>query len=163
MNPSFNNHHYNKAPDNSWSTTIANKENKTSDIYSFSLNCLIKKNKSIKHERLVLTYLCSLVLANSYAPEPNPGPPTYPCGACNKADTWKHKAICCDDCEQWYDINYQGIDHYMYEILNNSNLSWECAKCGMPNFSTTFFNSTIETSNSFLALDDEECIQDYIG
>jgi hypothetical protein len=51
----------------------------------------------------------------------------------------------------------------MYEILNNSNLSWECAKCGMPNFSTTFFNSTIETSNSYLALDDEEGIQVSIG
>jgi hypothetical protein len=36
----------------------------------------------------------------------------------------------------------------MYELLNNSNLSWECEKCGMPNFATTFFNSTIETSNS---------------
>jgi hypothetical protein len=44
----------------------------------------------------------------------------------------------------------------MYELLNNSNLSWECEKCGMPNFATTFFNSTIETSNSFLTLDDEE-------
>jgi hypothetical protein len=32
----------------------------------------------------------------------------------------------------------------------------------MPNISTTFFNSTIETSNSFLALDDEEGIQDSI-
>jgi hypothetical protein len=32
----------------------------------------------------------------------------------------------------------------------------------MPNFSTTFFNSTIEASNSFLALDDEEGIQDSI-
>jgi hypothetical protein len=47
-------------------------------------------------------------------------------------------------------------------VLNNSNLSWECEKCGMPNFATTFFNSTIETSNSFLTLGDEEGIQDSI-
>ena len=33
----------------------------------------------------------------------------------------------------------------------------------MPNFSTTFFNSTIETSNSFLTLDDEEGVPDSIG
>jgi hypothetical protein len=50
----------------------------------------------------------------------------------------------------------------MYELLNNRNLSWECEKCGMPNFATTFFNSTIETSNSFLTLEDEEGIQDSI-
>jgi hypothetical protein len=33
----------------------------------------------------------------------------------------------------------------------------------MQNISTTFFNSTIDTSNSFLALDDEEGIQDAMG
>jgi hypothetical protein len=57
-------------------------------------------------------------------------PPKYSCGACNKAVTWRHTYIC----EQWYHIYCQGIDQYMYELLNNSNLSWECAKCGMPNF-----------------------------
>ena len=69
--------------------------------------------------------------------------------------TWKHKAICCDDCEQWYHINCQGIDNYMYDILNNSNLSWECANCGKAIFSTIFFNSTIETSHSFSTLDNQ--------
>jgi hypothetical protein len=53
LNPNFNNHHNNKSPDNSWSTTIANKENKTSEISSFYLNCHIKKNKTIKHEGFV--------------------------------------------------------------------------------------------------------------
>ena len=51
---------------------------------------LVKKNKNrtIKHDRLVLIYLCNLLLLNSYAPEPNPGPATkYPCGSCNKAVT----------------------------------------------------------------------------
>jgi hypothetical protein len=50
----------------------------------------------------------------------------------------------------------------LHDSLNNSNLSWECERCGMPNFATTFFNSTIEPSNSFLTLDDEEGIQDSI-
>ena len=53
---------------------------------------LTRKTKTIKYDRLVLTYLCSILLTNSYAPEPNPGPPKYPCGSCNKACTWKQKA-----------------------------------------------------------------------
>jgi hypothetical protein len=34
---------------------------------------LTRKTKTIKYDRLVLTYLCSILLTNSYAPEPNPG------------------------------------------------------------------------------------------
>jgi hypothetical protein len=38
----------------------------------------------------------------------------------------------------------------MYKILDKSNLSWNCINCGMPSFSTTFFNSTIpELSNTY--------------
>ena len=76
-----------------------------------------KKNQevTIKYDRLVLTYLCSILLANSYASEPNPGPPKYSCGSCNKACTWKQKAVCCDSCDQWYHINCQGIDEKMYK------------------------------------------------
>ncbi|CAC5393455.1 unnamed protein product [Mytilus coruscus] len=100
-------------------------------------------------------YLCSLLLTNSYAPEPNPGPrtPKYPCGTCKHAVTWKTETVCCDSCGQWYHINCQQINHSMYEILGHSNISWECINCGMPNFSTTFFNTTIETSNSYSELD----------
>ena len=115
-----------------------------------------KKNQevTIKYDRLVLTYLCSILLTNSYASEPNPGPPKYSCGSCNKACTWKQKAVCCDSCDQWYHINCQGIDEKMYKILDKSNLSWNCINCGMPNFSTTFFNSTIpELSNTYSELE----------
>ena len=42
----------------------------------------------------------------------------------------------------------------MYKILDKSNLSWNCINCGMPNFSTTFFNSTIpELSNTYSELE----------
>jgi hypothetical protein len=38
----------------------------------------------------------------------------------------------------------------MYRILDKSNLSWNCIICGMPNFSTAFFNSIIpELSNTY--------------
>jgi hypothetical protein len=77
--------------------------------------------KTIKYDRLVLTYLCSILLTNSYAPEPNPGPPKYPYGSCNKACTWKQKAVCCDSCDQWYHINCQGIDEKMNKILDKSS------------------------------------------
>ena len=37
--------------------------------------------------------------------------------------------------------------------MNNSNISWHYIQCGMPNFTTSFFNSTtIETSNIFDSL-----------
>ena len=154
----------NQAPDNSWSVTISSQETSKSNISTTLFNIQIKRNKAlIKYDKLVLIYLCSLLLTNSYAPEPNPGPPKYPCGTCRKAVTWSHEAVCCDNCEQWYHIKCQGIYSYMYQILNNSNLYWECTNCGMPNFSTTFFNSTIETSNSYSELVNETNNIDDIG
>ena len=92
--------------------------------------------------------------------EPNPGPsknqqPKYPCGTCNKEVTWKCQAVCCNNssCEKWFHIDCQGIPPYIYKIMDNSNIAWECINCGMPNFATTFFNTTIESENSFSALD----------
>ena len=95
-----------------------------SSISTTSMMVLTRKTKTIKYDRLVLTYLCSILLTNSYAPD------------------------------QWYHINCQGIDEKMYKILDKSNLSWNCINCGMPNFSTTFLNSTIpELSNTYPELE----------
>ncbi|XP_071171114.1 uncharacterized protein [Mytilus edulis] len=143
-----------EAPDRYWSVTLSSQEPSKSNISSLMLNIQAKKSL-IKYDKLVLMYLCSLLLTNSYAPEPNPGPrtPKYPCGTCTRAVTWKTEAVCCDSCRQWYHINCQQINRSMYEILGNSNISWECVNCGMPNFSTTSFNTTIETSNSYSELD----------
>ena len=36
----------------------------------------------------------------------------------------------------------------MYSIMDNSNISWNCLKCGLPNFSSTFFSQSIPSSLS---------------
>ena len=60
----------------------------------------------------------------------------------------------------------------MYSILNKSSgiiIVWECMKCGMPNFSTSLFDTTasLETHNRFDSLsslsDPESPIPDIIG
>jgi hypothetical protein len=49
----------------------------------------------------------------------------------------------------WYHIKCQGIHSNAYRFLDESNISWECIQCGMPNLLTSIFNSTysIELEN----------------
>ncbi|VDI32891.1 Hypothetical predicted protein [Mytilus galloprovincialis] len=174
--------------------------------------------KRLKPEKEALLYLFAIFLANSYAPEPNPGPraPKYPCGTCSKAVTWKTAGVCCDSCEKWYHKNCLGMDTHIYKdrpstyqsskVLPDTNITanksntksvkkgyskppkypcgscngavtwktaavccdscekwyhkecigmstlvyqglnnaqWECDQCGLPNFSTCLFDTSI--------------------
>ncbi|KAI8486093.1 hypothetical protein Bbelb_361930 [Branchiostoma belcheri] len=90
----------------------------------------------------------------------NPGPraPKYPCGVCHQAVRWEkvdgRKAICCDSCDVWYHTDCMGMSAPVYNAINNPSVSWICCSCGLPNFSSSLFNTTVfETSNCFSSFD----------
>ena len=46
-----------------------------------------------------------------------------------------------------------GHEHMYRQSLASNNVSWQCCRCGMPNFSSSFFDSTISSSSSSSSLD----------
>ena len=114
-----------------------------------SLRCTLpKSNGPVCRNKLVLLYLCSIMLAQSYAPEPNPGPRPvkFPCAICHKAVKWSTPGVCCDSCDVWYHQECMGMPDCIYDGLKY--ISWECFQCGVPNISTSIFDTTIfESSN----------------
>ena len=76
---------------------------------------------------------------------------------CDVSVGWEDRGICCDTCNVWYHIDCQGMSPTMYSIYNRSlgkSMAWECMRCGMPNFSTSLFDTTasLEVSNRFETL-----------
>ena len=122
-----------------------------------SLRCTLSvPNGPVCRNKLVLLYRCSILLTQSYAPEPNPGPRPiqFPCAICHKAVKWTTPGVCCDSCDVWYHQEFMGMPDCAYDGLKN--VSWECFQCGVPNISTSIFDTTIfETSNSFSQLSDQ--------
>jgi hypothetical protein len=97
-----------------------------------------------------LLYLSYILILLSSDTELNPGPatPKYPCQTCNKAVTWRQRAVACDNCNLWYHTNCMGMNSAIYKALEPSNASWTCCQCGIPNFSTSLFESVIVESNN---------------
>ena len=112
----------------------------------------------IKHEnRLTALYIIPLLLTKCHYPEPNPGPrtPKYPCGQCKKSVKNIDEAVLCDKCDTWFHIRCECIPSDMYKnCIVESDFFWYCTNCGLPNFSSSLFETSLipESSNSFNTL-----------
>jgi hypothetical protein len=87
---------------------------------------------------------------------PNPGPRTKdPCSVCSRAVKASHHAVCCDNCNKWVHTNCCGMSEGTYRDLQNSSLMWICPQCGIPSFTSSFFEGdSITSTNSFELLSD---------
>ena len=53
----------------------------------------------------------------------------FPCGICQKPVTKKHRAVCCDICDEWIHISCNYLDKKTYKKLQTSDSNWFCIKC----------------------------------
>ena len=83
--------------------------------------------------------------------------PKYACGSCGAAVRHNQNSIQCDGCNYWYHINCQGMNTSIHQIMaEHSSYSWNCLKCGLPNFSTAIYEDFLTSDcsmNNFSVLD----------
>ena len=98
-----------------------------------------------------LLYIFSLLILNASDCQPNPGPRmvTYSCGICEKACVWSRnvRSVACSNCYRWFHKNCLNMPTVLYEPLEQTDISWYCCGCGLPNFNTSLFED-FEASNS---------------
>ena len=113
-------------------------------------------NKHSKGTSLLYISILLVALSNDVQIQPGPRMPTYPCGSCGKDVRNNQNSIQCDGCMTWQHMNCQGMNVQTHKIhVEHNSYSWYRLKCGIPNFSTTYFetsDSFFQTTNSFTAL-----------
>ena len=106
------------------------------------------------NKKMSMRVVLSMLLLNGNV-ETNPGPQyKYPCGDCAKPVKCNQKGIQCDMCDIWYHARCCVMNDHIYDFLANSSCIWICTSFGLPNFSTSLFDSfhSINRSNSFQPL-----------
>ena len=88
----------------------------------------------------------------------NPGSTNikYPCGECTRAVKFG-PSIAYDQCNAWYHQECAGMNSMIFECCTNATIQiqWTCIKCGLPNISASFFDSSMSSIHSSLNLDEE--------
>ena len=134
------------------SVLAASKPLKSSHSTSVNLSLLRSKSKSSRHALFLIS-----LLVRSGSVEVNPGP-TFknPCRDCSRPCRKDQPAILCENCNFWFHRKCLQMNPDVYEALANSSVSWICCHCGLPNFSSSLFDShsKLNISNSFSPLQD---------
>lgn len=59
----------------------------------------------------------------------------------------------CDNCDLWYQTKCCSGCDKMYRILASSPCTWVCVDCGLPSFSNSLIETSLDLFNSFSLLD----------
>ena len=66
-----------------------------------------------------------------------------PRDACGKAVRQNQNSIQCDGCSSWHHMQCQGMITEIHKIMiEHESYTWNCMKCGLPNFNTTYFDGS---------------------
>lgn len=104
-------------------------------------------------------FIYTVMISRSGDCHPHPGPTyRFPCGVCKKPCKSNQNCIARDSCDQWFHINCMKMPPSVFH--DTKNTSWICCTCGLPNFSSTLFETThidsfatsIATDNSYSIL-----------
>jgi hypothetical protein len=115
---------------------------------------------SIKKRQYVL-YLCCILRLQAFDIDliPVPNTTTFPCNICGNEVDRNQKTVACDNYSDWYHTSCMHINSYHYNVLQKSNISGICNNCGIPNFSSSIFESTeVTTLNSFQDISNEDLL-----
>ena len=127
-----------------------------------------RRRASLRFRMDILASGCSwliylLLLAGDVELNPGPCSLRYPCGVCGKAVRNNDRAVACDTCNIWYHTNCMVMNPHVFESLRDSDISWTCFSCGIPNFSSKLFESSsysnLSDHNSFEPLNSTGCFE----
>ena len=111
------------------------------------------------HICVAILYIASFIVSSNHTllisgdVETNPGPrqPKFPCGECGRACTDYRGAkasILCETCNTWHHADCVGISASFLSLLGRSEIPWECCKCGLPNPSSSIFDTLLMSSGN---------------
>ena len=106
----------------------------------------LRANATCKLSGTTTSITLLLLLSGDIQQNPGPRPLKYPCGICKKACKWSTPCVRCDTCLCYYHQACMVMPDGVFGALKN--VSWHCFTCGVPNFSSTLFDSSLSTDDS---------------